>query len=198
MGIKSSHYQHEKMKGRVRWNEANLSEIEANKPVRKKIDEPKTPYPPMIEEDGSPSTKPDNSAKTIGYAAHAEALKNALNKLALSEKQNSPIGGWTSSEEEGETRDEDQGFVKQRYAVSFEERRRAHYDEFKKVKEIQVKACFLDDEHDNGIHNSGSCSTLSNDIAREIDIEDSDEILQIIDSEENNDLSFPQYPHLLN
>ncbi|XP_022737921.1 protein phosphatase inhibitor 2-like [Durio zibethinus] len=191
MGIKSSHYQHKKMKGRVRWDEANLSEIEANKPVRKKIDEPKTPYPPMIEEDGSSSTRPDNSVKSIGYSAHAEALRNALNKLALSEKNNGASGGWTSSDEEGETGDEDQGFAKQRDAVSFEDRRRAHYDEFKKVKEMQEKACFLDDEHDNGKHNSGSCSNLSID-SREIDIEDDDQILPIIYIENNDDQSFTQ------
>ncbi|XVE57839.1 hypothetical protein DITRI_Ditri04bG0122500 [Diplodiscus trichospermus] len=192
MGIKSSHYQLEKMKGRVRWDEANLSEIETNKPVRRKIDEPKTPYPPIIfEEDGSPTTKPYYSAQSIDSAAHAEALKNALNKLALSEKQNSPFRGWTSSDEEDETRDEGQGFAKRRDAVSFEEIRRAHYDEFRKVKETQEKPCFLDEEHDNAIHNSNSCSNFSMDIAREIDIEDSDEILQIIDIEENGDLSFP-------
>ncbi|XVF10655.1 hypothetical protein REPUB_Repub07fG0201000 [Reevesia pubescens] len=140
---------------------------------------------------GSPSISPNNSAKNIGCAAHAEALKNALSKLAQSENHNSPFGEWTSSDdEEGETGDKDQGLAKQSDAVSFEERRRAHY-EFKKVKlEQQEKAYFLDDELDNGIHYSGSCSTLSSD-AREIDIEDSDEILQIIEIEENDNLSFP-------
>ncbi|KAL4626260.1 hypothetical protein ACB092_05G083400 [Castanea dentata] len=46
-------------RGCVRWDEANLVENEDNRPVRKNIFEPKTPFHQMIEKDDTSFAIPD-------------------------------------------------------------------------------------------------------------------------------------------
>ncbi|KAJ8458619.1 hypothetical protein OPV22_031545 [Ensete ventricosum] len=134
-------------KGRVRWNEANLVEIEENKPVRQKITEPKTPYHPMIDDDGSLSPRRTFDA-CLDNSAHAEALMTALNDVASSSKSSN--GGWTSSEDETDAMEQDDDSEEDVARLSFKEHRKAHYDEFHKVKELLRVGSLVVDEDDEG------------------------------------------------
>ncbi|KAK7279976.1 hypothetical protein RJT34_25038 [Clitoria ternatea] len=153
------------MKGRVRWDESNIVEIEANKPVRQKITEPKTPYHPMLDDDSSPSPVRGGFDKFNDDKSHLEndEQTTAFNNVAsCSRKGTRESDGWTSSE----TEDEEENMIQDEdKSVSFKEHRRAHYDEFLKVKELREKALLEDgsDEDNNAEPTQGDkkCSAPS-------------------------------------
>ncbi|XP_040988535.1 protein phosphatase inhibitor 2-like [Juglans microcarpa x Juglans regia] len=169
-----------KVRGPVRWDEAKLAEIEATKPVRKKIDEPKTPYHPKVNEDGSLY-----SVGSTGNAAQAEAIRNALNEVISSRMHSTGFTEWTSSEDEADAMEQDKGSVKIEHDTSFKDHRRKHYDEFWRVKELKKNEFFPNDKNDeyDDVGRQHSYSFLSNGL-REIHIDGPYGILRTIDIQE--------------
>ncbi|KAL6005627.1 hypothetical protein ACLOJK_006197 [Asimina triloba] len=154
------------VKGRIRWNEANLNEIEANKPVRQKITEPKTPYHHMVDEDGTlmhhlvllhyqiDYVKVRSPARDfnslVGNAEHADAIRSALNNyVSTSTKAPQQCAGWASEDEADAMEQDDEDFDADSDELSFKEQRRAHYNEFWTVKELLQKGSFFDDEDED-------------------------------------------------
>ncbi|CAL9110666.1 unnamed protein product [Musa textilis] len=130
------------MGSRVTWNEANLYEIEANKPVRQKITEPKTPFHPRVDDDGSLSPRHAFDE----YLDDEEDIQTDLVNVAPPSRRNFENRGWPSAGDEANAMDEDEDSEMDKARLSFKEHRKAHYDEFRKVKELMRTGSILDDE----------------------------------------------------
>eukprot|EP00249_Psilotum_nudum_P003452 c16853_g1_i2 orf=501-1049(-) len=144
---------------RVAWDEANLDYLEATKSPKKKIMEPKTPYHAPEDEDGTISPFLDEDVASLDNAAHAEAIRNALNDFASTScGQRRPRGGhWTSSEDEADEMDHDsEGSEANGNRLSFKEQRKVHYDEFRKVKMLRQQSSKLNDPCEGGNWLQGS------------------------------------------
>ncbi|KAL8519366.1 hypothetical protein ACS0TY_010339 [Phlomoides rotata] len=137
---------------RVKWNEENLAEIEANKPERQKITEPKTPYHPMISDDDD-----DNDSSSIGRSSFGQHFEDAMNAQEIpssvndegsSSKTSLHRSGWTSSEDEEYEMDQGEEDSDSERRKCFREHRKVHYDEFHKIKELRREGSHLEEDSD--------------------------------------------------
>uniref|UniRef100_A0A0E0K225 Uncharacterized protein n=1 Tax=Oryza punctata TaxID=4537 RepID=A0A0E0K225_ORYPU len=131
---------------RVKWDEENLNDIESTKPVREKITEPKTPYHSMIDEDDGPVSPKKIIEESVDKSAHADAIKTALMEAVSSGILSVRDHLESCSNEE----EEEEGEVAIKQGTDFEEQRKAHYDEFRKMKELRQRGTPSHDGDEEG------------------------------------------------
>lgn len=83
--------------------------------------------------------------------------------MASSSKNKFRRSGWTSSEDETDVMDQDDADSGSRKVKNFKDHRRAHYDEYRRVKELRKKGEEASDDEDlvGNDGRSDSSSSLS-------------------------------------
>ncbi|CAN6480701.1 unnamed protein product [Victoria cruziana] len=132
----------------------------------------------MVNEDGSLSPIRD-AEERICSPIQVDAIWSALGDVASSSTHRfRRVGGWASSEDESDAMEQDdEDSETSQGRLSFKEHRRAHYDEYRKIKELMKKgSLFSEDTDEAGAKDkkegSSECS-LAGDMSA-IDIEGSE------------------------
>ncbi|KAG7537607.1 Protein phosphatase inhibitor 2 (IPP-2) [Arabidopsis suecica] len=122
----------------------------------------------MIDDDGSLSPRGRSFDECVDDMQRAEELRIVLNDAAASSSRNSSQGsgggGWSSSdEEEADPMDQDEEGSGCGKNERFNAHRKAHYDEFRKVKELRSSGSFYEEEEeeDDGAKGSKSETTTT-------------------------------------